>query len=1403
MIRDINMPAIDLQKFKNQIVFFGFCPGADFSRRLDTRWKELGICEFQYFESKIQVKRFATIEVGDLIVLKKRQIIGKTMRVYGYGLVTGITKDDKGNRVLKVDWSSQEQVIEVPLMGCNATIDIRDIDKVRADMPDAFFEWINQGAGVSKSPKPESKTEAAVLEEYEIDEDSSEQELLAAANRGNVDAMEYLGSGYANGKWGEEDSANSFKWYMKAAEHGSEIGMFNAASYLVQGDVVEQNMELALLFLNKLAVGSDYSADANYNLGIIYENGIGNIPKDVSKAKEYYLKAKDLGSNEAAEALQSLTENNVSVQDADQEYNSLLKAAEAGDDQAQVQLSMYCNGRAESNNDSEAENQKWAERAVDWMTKAAAQKNIFALKSMADLFRQVGDYKNSFSCFEIAAKQNDAIAIYNLGVHYEKGLGCSQDLEKSFELTKKAADLGMPKAMRIVGYKYDVGEGVEKNEKIAFAWYHKAAEAGDARAQLNLADMYAAAAGTEQNIEQAQYWALKAIENPDSSEPDIPEQARSFLNDIEKIITKQNKRNTESIDSNRRSADHADNVLNAKSKTIKIFNKTECEYEYIGDFKNGIAKVRKKGLWGLLAIDGTLIVKPEHKFENDESEYGINDEEIKIHWCGKYSKSIRPFSENGKLSFVNQKGFVVTRTEYSFDVENDKIWLDTFSLDIDHSFLAFIADGKIGFITDSGVIAIPPKYEHAIGVDPTMYGFSCELARVKYKGLWGFINKNDEFVIEPKFLDTELFFKSGQPLMVKIDSKMGFIDNHGNVVIPPVYVWDEFHGIFEDGKAYVKVSPADPSQVIDSKGDVLITPPKPVTYLDIFRSGQPNYVFRYNKKLGLINAENEVIAPAHYDWIGDTIKHVNLVCMKRGDMYGLIDINGARVLDPVSDSEIKFKTSSGKFVQFAIVANNKEKSTYIIDQKGNKLEQLSDGCGIYDVLENHLIIVSKDEDSYDLYRHADGKITFVTSYEEVKSLFDDYYVVKKDDLRGIVDKSLNEILSCQFAWIDQLGQSSLTSELVMFGDESGIFHGLFDIKKRDAIVRFDVYTTSYFNGIQNSPFMKPISIHLKGKTYISVQCRSGDVAMATSYEKIDDYHDGMAAFTESGKVGFINTFGNVQINPTFLNSEYFSGGVCPVQDEEGWFLIDKAGSQLFSHRFELISSSDKKIFGAKFNEKWGVIDANGQWLIDPIHDSCPWVGENVIKLEKNKHWGIVSFEDSSELGGSIPRNITVSKKNNHSHAKSFKVKLPRKYMFDVITYENPWLINQNITDRPMWRSGYLIVSADSEETVVSEFQKMKKYIDLGIDGVVIESSVDMTVEKIYFYDLQPYSNGSDYYFDFEVSDMPEDYRIAYERGQEFGSGTRYLFESWKVISHLSIYTGDIDDIECIELRSAA
>jgi hypothetical protein len=43
-----------------------------------------------------------------------------------------------------MNWSTQDQIIEVPLMGCNSTVDVRTIEQVEAEMPVDFFSWLNQ-----------------------------------------------------------------------------------------------------------------------------------------------------------------------------------------------------------------------------------------------------------------------------------------------------------------------------------------------------------------------------------------------------------------------------------------------------------------------------------------------------------------------------------------------------------------------------------------------------------------------------------------------------------------------------------------------------------------------------------------------------------------------------------------------------------------------------------------------------------------------------------------------------------------------------------------------------------------------------------------------------------------------------------------------------------------------------------------------------------------------------------------------------------------------------------------------------------------------------------------------------------------------------------------------------------
>lgn len=126
------------------IVFMGFCLGGSLENRLDGEWKEKGTCTFHFFDSPHQVNDFNSILVGDLIVLKKRQQFGKTMQLFGHGRVKGIQYDDEGHRFLIMQWSSQSRIIEVPLMGCNSTVDIRTTDRVEGEMPLEFYEWLQQ-----------------------------------------------------------------------------------------------------------------------------------------------------------------------------------------------------------------------------------------------------------------------------------------------------------------------------------------------------------------------------------------------------------------------------------------------------------------------------------------------------------------------------------------------------------------------------------------------------------------------------------------------------------------------------------------------------------------------------------------------------------------------------------------------------------------------------------------------------------------------------------------------------------------------------------------------------------------------------------------------------------------------------------------------------------------------------------------------------------------------------------------------------------------------------------------------------------------------------------------------------------------------------------------------------------
>lgn len=139
------LDAINLAKpADSYVLFMGFSPDADFNNRLDIEWKAKGICRFDYLESTHQLERFNSICVGDLVILKKREKFGETMKLFGYGRVKSIAYDESNVRYLIMDWSDQSEVIEVPLMGCNSTVDVRSIQAVENEMPQEFWDWLGE-----------------------------------------------------------------------------------------------------------------------------------------------------------------------------------------------------------------------------------------------------------------------------------------------------------------------------------------------------------------------------------------------------------------------------------------------------------------------------------------------------------------------------------------------------------------------------------------------------------------------------------------------------------------------------------------------------------------------------------------------------------------------------------------------------------------------------------------------------------------------------------------------------------------------------------------------------------------------------------------------------------------------------------------------------------------------------------------------------------------------------------------------------------------------------------------------------------------------------------------------------------------------------------------------------------
>lgn len=149
----------------------------------------------------------------------------------------------------------------------------------------------------------------------------------------------------------------------------------------------------------------------------------------------------------------------------------------------------------------------------------------------------------------------------------------------------------------------------------------------------------------------------------------------------------------------------------------------ELPYEFAGNFKNGVAAVKKDGKWAL--IDGNEQPLTGYVFED----VVLDD----FQTC--YNGGVVFVKKDGKFYMANGQGQKITDTAF-----------DDARPFTGNEPAAVCVDGKWGFVDAAGAWVLQPEYEDADS-------FGNGLAGVCRDGLWGYINRSGTVMIEYQFED--------------------------------------------------------------------------------------------------------------------------------------------------------------------------------------------------------------------------------------------------------------------------------------------------------------------------------------------------------------------------------------------------------------------------------------------------------------------------------------------------------------------------------------------------------------------------------------------------------------------------------------------------------------------------
>ena len=251
---------------------------------------------------------------------------------------------------------------------------------------------------------------------------------------------------------------------LEKLQERASIGELNAIISLVDFYIENKDLYHAKLEIERLKY--IHQIEAYRKLGFIYSCGlIGEA--DYSMAKEYYLKAYELGDEVSGYNIALLY---IKEGKADLAIPYLTFGVSSNHvPSIKLLAKLYLSGEVVS---------KDLEIALSLLKKAHELGEISVCSSLGKICYQLHKYDEAFTYFSIGAKEKDLDSIFYLGLCYASGLGVKQDFSKARYYYEQGANLNEPRCLYNLSLYYKDGITVEKSEALASSLYQKAIENG-------------------------------------------------------------------------------------------------------------------------------------------------------------------------------------------------------------------------------------------------------------------------------------------------------------------------------------------------------------------------------------------------------------------------------------------------------------------------------------------------------------------------------------------------------------------------------------------------------------------------------------------------------------------------------------------------------------------------------------------------------------------------------------------------------------------------------------------------------------------------------------------------------------------------------------------------------------